>query len=89
MRKDDPVAFGEGKKEAPAIDEGEEARLCGGLWTKLLNEIVPGEGRHVNSFDEIFSKNLFLGEPAGEKSRVPAARSLGRRPPDKPGDALS
>ena len=29
--------FREGKKEAPAIDEGEEARLCGGLWTKFLS----------------------------------------------------
>jgi len=26
----------EDKKEAPAIDEGEEARLCGGLWTQLF-----------------------------------------------------
>ena len=25
------------EEEAPAIDEGEEARLCGGLWTKFLS----------------------------------------------------
>ena len=45
------------KKEAPAIDEGEEARLCGGLWTKLLNtlnKIVPTVPRQVNTFDAIF-----------------------------------
>jgi hypothetical protein len=35
-RERDGEAFGEGKKEAPAIDEGEEARLCGGLWTNFL-----------------------------------------------------
>jgi hypothetical protein len=34
------ILFGDGKKEAPAIDEGEEARLCGGLWTRLLNSIL-------------------------------------------------
>jgi hypothetical protein len=37
-----------GKKEAPAIDEGEEARLCGGLWTNLSLIIVSAQKAPVN-----------------------------------------
>jgi hypothetical protein len=48
------VAFGKGKKEAPAIDEGEEARLCGGLWTNSSLVILPVAGVHVNRFAGIF-----------------------------------
>jgi hypothetical protein len=54
--------FRGGKKEAPAIDEGEEARLCGGLWTKLLVLMLPARRRHVNYFDEIFGKIFSIAE---------------------------
>ncbi len=51
--KHDGMAFGEGKKEAPAIDEGEEARLCGGLWTNSLLVILLVPGVQVNRFNRI------------------------------------
>jgi hypothetical protein len=48
------AGLGRGKKEAPAFDEGEEARLCGGLWTNSLNIIIPARAARVNYFNEIF-----------------------------------
>jgi hypothetical protein len=72
-------ACDERKKEAPAIDEGEEARLCGGLWTKSLEHMLSGGWGHVNSFDEIFSKifsRYWLGrsresQPYGRRPEAP------------------
>ena len=66
----------ERKKEAPAIDEGEEARLCGGLWTKLLYYCMDstrgmGASQLLNGN---FFKKLFFGTPAGRNraSRDPS-----------------
>jgi hypothetical protein len=58
----------EGKKEAPAIDEGEEARLCGGLWTILLKVMVATPVMGVNYFNEIFSKIFRGGQEEGPKN---------------------
>jgi hypothetical protein len=48
----------EGKKEAPAIDEGEEARLCGGLWTSLNIRILAGPDAQVNHNSKFFAEKL-------------------------------
>jgi hypothetical protein len=45
-----------GKKEAPAIDEGEEARLCGGLWTSFMLSILSPEAGVVNGYSQNFEK---------------------------------
>ncbi len=71
MRLRHDRAYDGRKKEAPAIDEGEEARLCGGLWTKSLKEMLPGQWGQVNCFDEIFSKNYSLGDPHGRRRESP------------------
>jgi hypothetical protein len=44
------------KKEAPAIDEGEEARLCGGLWTSFVLFILSRKARLVNGYSQNFEK---------------------------------
>jgi hypothetical protein len=63
----------EPKKEAPAFDEGEEARLCGGLWTNSLLSIISAAPKHVNYFNENFRK-IISGESGWKGLRVPALR---------------
>jgi hypothetical protein len=53
------MSFGRQKKKPPLFDEGEEARLCGGLWTIYifnLMVILSAPAGQVNPFLGFFEK---------------------------------
>ena len=54
---------GQVKGRSPRSAEGEEARLCGGLWTKFITKpMVPAANTRVNTFSTIFEKKSVIVE---------------------------